>query len=311
MHAVLALLARVATTDSPVLITGESGTGKTLLARAIHRLSGRVGPMVEADSTILAESMLDVELFGHERGAFSGAVARKAGLIELAANGTLFIDEIGVLSPKLQSKLARALEHGSFFRVGGTQKVEIAIRLVTSSNHDLEVAVRDGRFRDDLLYRVNTVTVSLPPLRERVVDIPLLAHHFLTHIAGASAPILTADAIALMQDYPWPGNIRELRNVMERVVLLARGGEREIRAQDLPLTIAPSSSRAAVGSATTLQELERQHIEAVLTQTHWHQGNAAKILGISSKTLYRKIREYGFHRPRAGRADDSISELRS
>jgi two-component system, NtrC family, response regulator AtoC len=306
MHAVLALLARVATTDSPVLITGESGTGKTLLARAIHRLSGRVGPMVEADSTILAESMLDVELFGHERGAFSGAVARKAGLIELAANGTLFIDEIGVLSPKLQSKLARALEHGSFFRVGGTQKVDIAIRLVTSSNHDLEVAVRDGRFRDDLLYRVNTVTVSLPPLRERVVDIPLLAHHFLTHIAGASAPILTADAIALMQEYPWPGNVRELRNVMERVVLLARGGEREIRAQDLPLSTAPSSSRAAVGSATTLQELERQHIEAVLTQTHWHQGNAAKILGISSKTLYRKIREYGFHRPRAGRDDDAV-----
>jgi DNA-binding NtrC family response regulator len=306
MHAVLALLARVATTDSPVLITGESGTGKTLLARAIHRLSGRVGPMVEADSTILAESMLDVELFGHERGAFSGAVARKAGLIELAANGTLFIDEIGVLSPKLQSKLARALEHGSFFRVGGTQKVDIAIRLVTSSNHDLEAAVRDGRFRDDLLYRVNTVTVSLPPLRERVVDIPLLAHHFLTHIAGASAPILTADAIALMQEYPWPGNVRELRNVMERVVLLARGGEREIRAQDLPLSTAPSSSRAAVGSATTLKELERQHIDAVLTQTNWHQGNAAKILGISSKTLYRKIREYGFHRPRAGREEDPL-----
>jgi DNA-binding NtrC family response regulator len=285
-----------------VLITGESGTGKTLLARAIHRLSGRVGPMVEADSTILAESMLDVELFGHERGAFSGAVARKAGLIELASNGTLFIDEIGVLSSKLQSKLARALEHGSFFRVGGTQKVEIAVRLVTSSNHDLEVAVRDNRFRDDLLYRVNTVTVSLPPLRERVVDIPLLAHHFLTHIAGASAPILTADAIALMQEYSWPGNIRELRNVIERVVLLSRGGEREIRAQDLPLANAPGG-RLSVGASATLAELERQHIDAVLTQTNWHQGNAAKILGISSKTLYRKIREFGFLRPRPDRDD--------
>ena len=135
--------------------------------------------MVEADSTVFAESVLDVELFGHERGAFSGAIARKAGLIELAANGTLFIDEVGVLSAKLQSKLARALEHGSFFRVGGTQKVDIAVRLVTSSNHDLEVAVRDGRFRDDLLYRLNVVTVSLPPLRERAVDIPLLAQHFL------------------------------------------------------------------------------------------------------------------------------------
>lgn len=306
LHAVLALLERVATTDSPVLIMGESGTGKTLLARAIHRLSGRVGPMVEADSTVLAESMLDVELFGHERGAFSGAVARKAGLIELAANGTLFIDEIGVLSPKLQSKLARSIEMGSFFRVGGTQRVDIGLRLVTSSNHDLEEAARDGRFRDDLLYRVNVVTVSLPPLRERLVDIPLLAHHFLSHLAGAAAPVLTADAIALMQEYSWPGNVRELRNVMERVVLLARGGEREIRAQHLPLAIAPVAGRAVVGSATTLEELERQHIEAVLSQTNWHQGNAARILGISAKTLYRKIREFGFQRPGSGSGDDML-----
>jgi len=300
MHAVLALLQRVATTDSPVLITGESGTGKTLLARAIHRLSGRVGPMVEADSTVLAESMLDLELFGHERGAFTSTVARRAGLIELASNGTLFIDEIGVLTPKLQSKLGRALEHGSFFRVGGTQKVEIAVRLVTSSNHDLDDAAANGRFREDLLCRVNTVTVSLPPLRERLVDIPLLAHYFLVQLAGASAPMLTPDAITLMQEYEWPGNIRELRNVMERVVLLARGGEREIRAQHLALGTAASASRATIGSPTSLAELERQHIDAVLAQTNWHQGNAAEILGISAKTLYRKIREYGFQRPRGG-----------
>jgi DNA-binding NtrC family response regulator len=253
--------------------------------------------MVEADSTVLAESMLDVELFGHERGAFSGAVTRKSGLIELGANGTLFINEVGMLSGKLQAKLARALEHGSFFRVGGTQKVEIAVRLVTSSNHDLDVAVAEGRFRDDLLYRMNVVTVALPPLRERSVDIPVLARHFLTQLAGAAAPVLTPDAIALMQEYQWPGNIRELRNVMERVVLLARGGNREIRAQDLPLVTAPSLLRATVGSDTTLAELERQHINAVLVQTHWHQGNASRILGISSKTLYRKIREYGFQRP--------------
>jgi DNA-binding NtrC family response regulator len=307
MHAVLALLERVATTDSPVLITGESGTGKSLLARAIHRLSGRLGPMVEADSTVFAESVLDVELFGHERGAFTGAVARKAGLIELASNGTLFIDEVGVLSPKLQSKLARALEHGSFFRVGGTQKVDIAVRLVTSSNRDLELAVEAGRFRDDLLYRLNVVTVSLPPLRERVVDIPLLAQHFLTHLAGASAPVLTADAIALMQAYAWPGNIRELRNVIERVVLLSRNGEGEIRAQDLPLATAPVANRLSAGSAATLAELERQHIEAVLAQTNWHQGHAARILGISSKTLYRKIREYGFHRPRGQRDPSTVA----
>jgi DNA-binding NtrC family response regulator len=174
------------------------------------------------------------------------------------------------------------------------------VRLVTSSNHDLEAAVRDGRFRDDLLYRLNLVTVSLPPLRDRVIDIPLLAQHFLTQFAGASTPVLTADAIALMQDYSWPGNIRELRNVIERVVLLSRRGDREIRAQDLPLMTAAAMSRAVVGSATTLAELERQHIDAVLVQTNWHQGNAAKILGISSKTLYRKIREYGSGSLRGG-----------
>ncbi|HVX39416.1 MAG TPA: sigma-54 dependent transcriptional regulator [Gemmatimonadaceae bacterium] len=303
MHAVLSLLERVATTDSPVLITGESGTGKTLLARAIHRLSGRVGPMVEADATVLAESVLEVELFGHERGAFTGAIARRAGLIELAASGTLFVDGIGVLGAKLQAKLARALEHGSFFRIGGTQKVDVAVRLVTASNHDLDAAVLEGRFRDDLLYRLNVVTVSLPPLRERVVDIPLLADHFLRLLGGAHPPVLTSDAVALMQEYPWPGNIRELRNVIERVVLLARGnGEAgaEIRAQDLPLAITPAVHRPAVGSATTLLEMERQHIDAVLAQTNWHQGKAAKILGISSKTLYRKIREYGFQRPSRG-----------
>jgi two-component system NtrC family response regulator len=211
----------------------------------------------------------------------------------------LFIDEVGVLSTKLQSKLVRALEHGSFFRIGGTQKVDIDVRLVTSSNRDLELAVRDGRFRDDLLYRLNVVTVALPPLRERAVDIPLLAQHFLTQLAGVATPVLSADAIALMQEYTWPGNIRELRNVVERIVLLARGHSGEIRAQDLPLGTAPSATRSPIGSDMTLAALEREHIQAVLSQTNWHQGNAARILDISSKTLYRKIREYGFHRPRS------------
>jgi DNA-binding NtrC family response regulator len=299
MHAVLSLLGRVAPTESPVFITGESGTGKRLLARAIHRLSARAGAMVEVDSAVLTESVLEGELFGHERGSgANGARAgtRKAGLIELAANGTLLIEEVGSLSQKLQAKLSRALEAGSFVRIGGTQKVEIGARLITSSNHDLSDAVAAGQFREELFGRLNVVAVSLPPLRERVSDIPLLARHFLGQLGGAGAPALTADAVAVLESYAWPGNVRELRTVMERSFLLTRG-RGQIRAQDLPLaTTGPS--RFAAREPLTLLELERQHIWDVLVETNWHQGEAARLLGISEKTLYRKIREFGFQRPR-------------
>ena len=198
----------------------------------------------------------------------------------------------------MQAKLLRALEQGSFFRVGGTQKVEVNVRLVSATNRDLEGAVRDGQFRDDLLYRINTVTITLPPLRQRAVDIPLLAEYFLSRFGATDASSLAPDALALLQEYQWPGNIRELRNVIERAVLLARG--RVIRAQDLPLNLAATAGSPAsmVGAQLTLEELERRHIESVLLQTKWHQGKAAEMLGISSKTLYRKIREYGFRRPK-------------
>jgi DNA-binding NtrC family response regulator len=298
MRAVLSMMERAAPADTPMLLVGESGTGKELVARAIHRLSGRVGTLVDLNCATLSENMLETELFGHERGAFSGAATRKAGLLELAANGTLFLDEISALNGKMQSKLLRALEQGSFFRVGGTQKVEVNVRLVSSTNRDLSAAVRDGHFRDDLLYRINTVTIELPPLRERTVDIPLLAEYFLNRFGGTEAPSLAPDALALLQEYPWPGNIRELRNVIERAVLLAHG--RVIRATDLPLNVASvaASPSSLVGGQLTLGDLERRHIESVLSQTKWHQGRAAEVLGISSKTLYRKIREYGFRRPR-------------
>ena len=303
MQAVLQLVTRVAKSDSPVLISGESGTGKELIARALHRMSERgAGPLVDINCEAIADTLIETELFGYEKGAFAGADVRKLGLFELAGGGTLFMDEIGGLEPKVQGKLLRALEQGSFFRVGGTQKVGVNARIVTATNKDLAAAVADGRFRSDLFYRVNTISIVLPPLRERAVDIPLLANGFLAHFGGTHPPRLSDDAMRALQEYRWPGNVRELRNVMERAVLLASGGT--IQARDLPLHPArgPNGSNGSSNGGAedvSLAELERRHIESVLSRTNWHQGRAASVLGISSKTLYRKIREYGFHRPRA------------
>jgi len=299
MQAVLQLVSRVAKSDSPILISGESGTGKELIARALHRLSERgAGPLVDINCEAIADGLIETELFGYEKGAFAGAEARKVGLFELAGGGTLFMDEIGGLDPKVQGKLLRALEQGSFFRVGGTQKVEVNARIVTATNKDLAVAVSEGRFRSDLFYRINTISIVLPPLRERAVDIPLLANAFLAQFGGAHPPQLSDEAMRALQDYRWPGNVRELRNVMERAVLLANGGV--IQARDLPLHDTQAPARGGTnGDVVSLAEVERRHIESVLSRTNWHQGRAATVLGISSKTLYRKIREYGFHRPRA------------
>ena len=208
------------------------------------------------------------------------------------------MDEIGELAPRLQGKLLRALETNTFYRVGGTQKVEVDVRIVAATNKDLNKAVADGGFRGDLMYRINTINIALPPLRERQSDIPLLAEYFLGKYGGATPPRLTPDAVDAILNYAWPGNIRELRNVIERAVLLANGGV--ITSSDLPLsstTSAAPSARATGGSAASLGDLERRHIEQVLQQTNWHQGRAAAVLGISTKTLYRKIREYGFKRP--------------
>ena len=303
MKAVLALVERVAKSDSPVMITGESGTGKELVARALHRLSQRgTGPLVDINCAAIAENLLESELFGHEKGAFTGALGRKTGLFEMAAGGTLFMDEIGELDPKLQGKLLRALEQGSFFRVGGTQKVEVDVRIIAATNKDLALEVNENRFRSDLYYRINTIGIELPPLRDRVVDIPLIARHFLKKYGGANPPVLTEEAMQALMDYRWPGNVRELRNVIERAVLLANGGV--IHANDLPLMNVGggggngASSVSSNGASVSLAELERRHIESVLRQANWHQGRAAMVLGISSKTLYRKIRDYGFSRPK-------------
>jgi two-component system, NtrC family, response regulator AtoC len=299
MKAVLSLVERVARSDSPVLITGESGTGKELIARALHRLSQRESAsLVDINCAAIAENLLESELFGHEKGAFTGALGRKMGLFELATGGTLFMDEIGELDTRLQGKLLRALEQGTFFRVGGTQKVDVNVRIIAATNKDLGKAVTEGSFRSDLYYRINTISISLPPLRERQVDIPLLAEHMLRQYGGTNPPRLTADAIDALQHYHWPGNVRELRNVIERAVLLANGGV--VHSHDLPIGAAAPVQVHANGEAdvVSLADLERRHIEHVLRQQNWHQGRTAAILGISSKTLYRKMREYGFMRPR-------------
>jgi DNA-binding NtrC family response regulator len=298
MQAVLSLVERVAKSDSTVLISGESGTGKELIARALHQLSHRAtGPLVDVNCAAIADTLLESELFGHERGAFVGALSRKMGLFELASGGTVFMDEIGALDPKVQGKLLRALETGSFYRVGGTQKVQADIRVVAASNQDLTQRVSEGTFRSDLYYRINTISVTLPPLRDRAVDIPLLAQHFLRIFGGSSAPTLSDEALMALQGYSWPGNVRELRNVIERAVLLAADGV--IRASDLPLAhVAPGSPTVGPSEALIpLEQVEQRHIETVLRQVSWHQGRAADILGISPKTLYRKIREYGLRRP--------------
>jgi DNA-binding NtrC family response regulator len=301
MQAVLALVERVGKSDSPVLISGEPGTGKEIIARLLHRLSGRSeagGGMVDVDCAALGDTQVESELFGHEKGAFPGVLKRKTGALELASGGTLFLDEIGALDIRVQGKLLRALETGSYVRVGGTHKQAVDARVVAATKADLAGAVASRSFRSDLYYRINTISVALPPLRERIVDVPLLTEYFLRHFGGPNPPTLTADAAAALEGYGWPGNVRELRNVVERAVLLASGGV--ITRTDLPIhgNGLASPNGDGDGQALTLSELERRHIEAVLLRASWHQGRAATQLGISSKTLYRKIREYGFVRPR-------------
>ncbi len=300
MEEVLRLVRKVAGSGSAVLITGESGTGKELIARAIHRLSPRSeGPLTDINCAAIQENLLESELFGHERGAFTGAMTRKLGLFELADGGTLFMDEIAELAPRLQSKLLRALEAGEFFRVGGTQKVSTDIRLLAATNREIETEVAEGSFREDLYYRINTLTVHIPPLRDRPQDIPVLARYFLKKQAEPNPPELDEAALDALAQYSWPGNVRELRNVMERLAIL-RTGE-EIRPQDLPRDLtsgrrSDGSSQPLIGQSISLENLERAHIHAILKKENWHQGRTAETLGISAKTLYRKIRTYGLER---------------
>ena len=309
MKEVLRLVRRVAPSDTSVLITGESGTGKELIAQAIHRLSPRADKtFIDLNCAALQDSLLESELFGHEAGAFSGARARKLGLFELADGGTLFLDEIMEMPSQLQSKLLRALETRSFFRVGGVKKVEVDVRLVAATNRDPERALAEGVFRADLLYRVNSFEVHIPPLRERVEDIEPLARHLLDKIAGPNVAELAPQAAEALKGFAWTGNVRHLRNCLERAVLLADNNR--ITVKELPpevvyrleksnLSVSYSSTgKNAVSSfqnvsPTNLRESERQQILNALEKTGWHRGKTAELLGISASTLYRRLREYG------------------
>jgi DNA-binding NtrC family response regulator len=282
----------------PVLIRGESGTGKERVAQAIHALSARAaGPWITLNCSALAEGLMESEMFGHERGAFTDAKNQKQGLLELADGGTLFLDEIGDLAPALQPKLLRALETQVFRRVGGKQELRVDVRFVAATNRDLEAMVRSGSFREDLYYRLNVGLIDVPPLRSRGADILPLAAHFLEEAAGTMGlhqPELDPAAQPLLERYGWPGNVRELRNVMERALILSAGAP--IGPLHLPREIAaPAAERAsAEPGLVSLAEIERRHIRRVLEACDGNKTQAAKLLGITRLTLRTKIAEYGW-----------------
>lgn len=291
------LIARVAPTDSTVLIQGESGTGKELIARAIHANSLRKdGPFVAMDCGTLAESLLESELFGHERGAFTGAVSSKKGLLEAAHRGTCFLDEIGDISPTLQSKLLRVLQEHEIRRVGGMDSIQVDVRIVAATNKNLKKLVDNGKFREDLFYRLNVVTIPLPPLRDRSEDIPLLIDFFLQKYGRAGPKQVTGvspQAMALLVQYDWPGNVRELENTIERAIVLT--GSNTIMPQDLPEAIGspnPFKKSEKMGWKT-LDQLEREHILRVLDAFQGDEARAAEVLGVHRKTIQRKLKEYG------------------
>ena len=293
-----ALLRRVAPTPSTVLVTGESGTGKEVAARALHHHSARTGPFIPVNTGGIPEALLESELFGHERGAFTGATQRRIGMFELAASGTLFLDEIGEMAPQLQVKLLRAVQERRIQRLGGAAAVPVDARLIAATNRDLEEEVTAGRFREDLYYRLNVVRIRLPPLRERLEDLPLLAGHILNRLnraMGRQIEGLSPAALQVLGGYRFPGNVRELENILERAVIFAEGTS--IGPEDLDLGAA-QPAQAAVASEPaalrgTLKEQERRLIEAALARWEGNRTRAAEELGITRRTLFNKLRQLG------------------
>jgi DNA-binding NtrC family response regulator len=291
----LHLLSRVAETDSTVLIRGESGVGKELVARAVHKLSPRAEqPFVVVDCASLHENLLQSELFGHEKGAYTDAIRLKHGLFEVADRGTIFLDEIGEVTSPLQAKLLRVIETGVFRRLGGTADIRVDVRVIAATNRSLESMIQSGQFREDLYYRLNVFSLVVPPLRERRDDIPLLVEHFIRNssIVAKRRVAVSAPAMEVLQRYHWPGNVRELENVIERALILCDGGSIEPEHLPLGVRIEPAfRSESDDQRLTTLEEVERRYIRRVLEECKGHRQKAAAILGISERNLYRKLKE--------------------
>ncbi len=295
MLEVYKVVARVAPTSSTVLIQGESGTGKELIARAIHYNSPRGNqPFIVVDCAALAETLLDSELFGHVRGAFTGAISNKRGLLEEADGGTCFLDELKNLVPTVQAKLLRFLQEREIKRVGGTEGIKLDVRVIAATNQELEALVKAGSFREDLYYRLSVVSITLPPLRERKEDIPLLAEHFLRHYTlqnKKDISHISSEAMALLGEYDWPGNVREMEHVIERAVALTSSPV--LSPHDLSPNLRKEAGKEAqVAKPLTLTELEKQHIERVLKSVGWNKTLTAELLGIHRRTLYRLAKRH-------------------
>jgi DNA-binding NtrC family response regulator len=295
MQRVMELVQHVAATDATVLIRGESGTGKELVARAVHANSRRrYFPIVPVNCGALPKDLLESELFGHERGAFTGAQHRRKGKIEMADGGTLFLDEVGAISAKMQVDLLRVLEAKELTRIGGSRPIKVDFRVICATNDDLEQLIEEGMFREDFYYRINVFTIDVPPLRERNSDIALLARHFVERFANQMDKRMTGiddEAMELLTTYRWPGNVRELMNAIERAMVV--GKPPLIRPEDLPVRRARVSGGAG---GVSLAEVERRHIEDVLESTGWNITRTAEILAIDRVTVYNKIKKYGLSR---------------
>jgi DNA-binding NtrC family response regulator len=296
MKKVVELAKTVAQTDTTVMIRGESGSGKELIARAIHASSARrYFPIIAVNCGAVADTLLESELFGHEKGAFTGAQYRRKGKFEMADGGTIFLDEVGTVSPKMQVQLLRVIETKQFSRVGGNDLIASDFRIICATNRDLEAAVKEGTFREDLYYRLNVFSIFIPPIRDRRTDIPLLVNHFLEKYAKImNRPVRSISAGALDQlvRYDWPGNARELENVIERAMVLAKPPE--IRLEDLPFQLSSPRQSPADDS---MASVEKSHIEGILAKCSWNITRSAEVLGIDRVTLYNKIAKYGLTKP--------------